>query len=158
MAEGEPAPSDVVVPELPPDQGPPEGDRAAGPEQFLGSFPQDPAFASFLADNGCYQGLQGHQVCDQIGVEFAFGGSGRATTVFFSPGYAGALPGGITIGDTPEDVVATLGEPDETTALSMAWQVADNVRLVVSFPADADGAFSGTPRPFVVNGVSYHLG
>jgi hypothetical protein len=145
------APEPVRTEDPAPEPVPDAVDPAADPGQFLGTTYEDQAFLDYLTVNDCYRGVAVRLVCPDVGVEFAVDGSHRVSAVFYAPGYAGELPGGVAFGDTPEEVLAQVGEPHSSTSTSMTWWVAEDVRLIVSFPVDPAAGFT-------VNQVSLQAG
>lgn len=100
--------------------------------QFQGATYENNDFIEFLEKYDCSWQGSNILLCAGTGVQFeAFDGVVRSVTA--TRPYRGSVPGEVDFGDTPDDVVAKLGEPDSTTATSMSWWVSDDTRLLIGF-------------------------
>jgi hypothetical protein len=114
-----------------------------GPEQLLGRTIDDPAVTRYLSTHGCFAAM-GNWNCRPASTEFAMDTGSRVTAVMLKApgvatpeGYQGALPGGITFADSPEQLVQRLGRPVAGTAEPdgfLKWQDGPVSLFVDFFP------------------------
>lgn len=134
-------------------------DASAEAWEFLGSsLEDDEELAAYLLDNNCYRGTGFNWICPEAGTEFQLDTAHQVNSVFLYPSYQGGTPEGISFDESPEDLVAYLGEPHQTDgSTSFSWWYDGGVVLTVNYPGALEEEMAGGPLPYRMNQIQVHL-
>lgn len=138
---------DTIVPSSPETRGSPNRPEDGGeqhgappaltddPTALLGvNVLQGQEFLQYSNDHGCYVGMYGHWLCDGGAVEIVTDTGSDVTSVIVKNDHPMEPPLGVAWSDSPQDLVAKLGEPSTFHEnYFYIWDQPDGTRFSVTY-------------------------
>lgn len=95
---------------------------------------QGQEFLQYSNAHGCYMGMYGHWLCDGGAVEIVTDTGSDVTSVIVKSNHPMQPPLGVSWGDSPQDLVAKLGEPSTVHEnYFYVWDQPDGTRFSVTY-------------------------